>query len=229
MKTKYKRFAWRIVLYLIGQFLCAVSVALSINSNLGVSAGNAIPYIFNNLTHIDMGICTFGFFLCLVLAQIIMLKKEFKAVNLIQLLGTVVFSAFVSLTTKLFSFWIPVTYGGRLLQLCVSIVVMALGIAIYIDTKIITNTPEATVLAISKCLKIDIGYCKIIQDCTLVFLAVVFSLLAFGRVLGVREGTAIAALAVGKIMGVFHKRIVGFTRRVCYGEEQPASERPVAD
>ena len=47
---------------------------------------------------------------------------------------------------------------------------------------------------------------KIFLDSTLTVIAIVFSLIAIGKVVGIREGTFIGMVGIGKIMGFLSER-----------------------
>jgi len=69
------------------------------------------------------------------------------------------------------------------------------------------------VFALSRRFKTEFGRMKVVFDVTLVSSAVVASILMFGGLVGVREGTIFAALAVG--------HIVRFLMKLMSGGEKP--------
>ena len=50
-------------------------------------------------------------------------------------------------------------------------------------------------------------------------LPAVLSLVFLGRLTGIREGTVLTALLVGRMMGVIRKFVGPWIQRVCFGEE----------
>jgi len=96
-------------------------------------------------------------------------------------------------------------YAIRLIYLIVSMALIALGILLYLAPNILSMPGEGVVQVISEKSDIPFYKCKITFDVCAVIIAVFISLLAFGRLNGVREGTVIATICVGKFLGVFTK------------------------
>ena len=69
----------RIPMYFIGLFIMTTGVALSVKSNLGVSPVSSIPYTITCVWGIEMGKATILFHIVLVILQILLLRKNFKA------------------------------------------------------------------------------------------------------------------------------------------------------
>ena len=86
-----KRFAARVVVYLVGLFILAFGVVFAINSNLGISPVNSLPYAASLASGIDAGVCVAIFFLACIGAQIILLRGDFKWINLTQIIFSFVF------------------------------------------------------------------------------------------------------------------------------------------
>lgn len=81
----------RIPMYFVGLFLMTIGIAISVKSNLGVSPVSSIPYTMTCVWGIEMGKATILFHTILVLIQIILLRRNFKPINLLQIAVGVVF------------------------------------------------------------------------------------------------------------------------------------------
>jgi len=218
----YIRLALRVLLYVLGLFCLAVGVALSINSELGVSPVNSLPYILSQISGAAMSTCVITLFSFYILLQWLILRRAFKPVSFFQLLFSIIFGYFVDLAKFVVGgFTIP-TYFGRLLLLAISIFFVGLGIIFYIETDLVPLSSEGLTLALVKKLKrFSFPMMKTIMDCIMVAAAVLISLLFFGRVVGVREGTIITALLVGKVVALLKKPLSPLIRRICFdGEAQ---------
>ena len=53
----------RILLYCVGLMFLAFGVAFSVNSNLGVSPVNSLPYVISLILKVDLGRCIIGVFI----------------------------------------------------------------------------------------------------------------------------------------------------------------------
>ena len=90
----------RIPMYFVGLFLMTIGIAISVKSNLGVSPVSSIPYTMTCVWGIEMGKATILFHTILVLIQIILLRRNFKPINLLQIAVGVVFGYFTTDTGK---------------------------------------------------------------------------------------------------------------------------------
>ena len=226
LKSKVRGWFFRALFYLIGQFLISLAVILAVNADLGVSPGQCLPFVISNAFNISFSTCVTAFFLLLVLLQFLILRKDFKLKNVLQVLGSTVFGLLVDLSTRLIGSWRFESYPGRLFQLLLSVVIMAIGSAIYIDTDIVPMPAEGILLALKKVFpKRSLGTVKNIVDCTWLVLGAALSLLLLHKVIGIREGTVLAALLVGRIIAVIHKPITKYTLPLFYGESGNAGNK----
>lgn len=99
-----KHLKTRIPMYFIGLFVMTIGIALSVKSNLGVSPVSSIPYTMTCVWGIEMGKATILFHIVLVLIQILLLRKNFKPVQWLQVLIGVVFGYFTTFYNYLVSF-----------------------------------------------------------------------------------------------------------------------------
>ncbi|MEG1640372.1 MAG: DUF6198 family protein [Ruthenibacterium sp.] len=214
---KIKNIIFRILFYVAGLMILAFGVAFSVNSNLGVSPINSLPYVISLITNIELGACVVGVFSVYILAQIIVLRKEFKWINLTQILFSTLFGYFVNFAkTVLGDFTIP-TYAGKLVMLAISIALVAVGISVYVDTNIVNMPMEGMTAAIaSKLQGKTFHQVKIFLDCTVVIIAALLSLVFLHELNGVREGTVICALLVGQLMRPLQKIINPIVNKFCF-------------
>lgn len=211
------KFVKRIVIYLAGLFFVALGVAFSVNSNLGVSPVNSLPYVVSRILGKDLGTCVTVIFIGYILIQILLLRKAFRPLDLAQILCSFAFGYFVDLTeTLLGSFCIP-GYPGRLVMLAISIFLVAFGICLYLDTDLIVMPMEGLTAAMNKTVfpKKAFHEVKVILDCTVVVVGIVLCFVFLGELQGIREGTVLCALLVGKVMKPMQKVLVPTVKRFC--------------
>lgn len=94
-------------------------------------------------------------------------------------------------------------------MLAISIVLVATGISLYVDAALVNMPMEGLVSAIvAKQNKYAFHQIKVIVDCIVVLLAAILSLAALHDLQGVREGTLLCALLVGKIMPLIREKLL---------------------
>lgn len=207
-EVKKSILAKKIFVYIFGLFLLALGVSVSIKSNLGVSPVNSLPYVLSRVLAVDMGIMTTSCFLFYILLQFILLGRKFQVRNLLQIVCSVLFGYFVSLTNRMVVFADPTSYALRIGLSCVSIILIAWGMTFYLAANLITMPSEGLILVISQKTGKQFHMMKIAFDCTIVVLAITLSFLGLHTLVGIREGTVFTAIAVGLVMAQI-KRFCG--------------------
>lgn len=222
------KLGFRLVFYFAGQLLVAFGVAFAIKSNLGISPVSSPSYaIFNvlkfrGIESISYGTCVTAVYLLYVVIQIILLRRDFKPINLLQIAVSTVFGWFVNFTTGVVGPANTENYFIRLCFLAVAIVLIAIGISFYLGAKILPMPSEGMGLAITdKLKKYPYHKVKVVLDCIFVGSAVLITLIGAGRVIGVREGTILTAILVGRVMGLLRPVIDPVIQR--WGFEKAAA------
>jgi len=218
----------RYLFFIFGLFLMAVGVALSTRSNLGTSPISAVPYVLSLGLPMTIGQFTFFMNLLFIAFQILLLRKQFKWIQLLQIVVAVIFGFFTDFTMGLFS-WINVTsYPAQLGLFVLSCLVLALGVSMEVTADVVLMAGEGVVSAISMVMKKEFGKLKVGFDATLVICSCIFSFILFHKLNGVREGTVLAALLVGTIVRIINKRL-SFMDNVFKGELVTAIENEIAE
>ena len=94
-KSTPVQFVIRILVYCLGLLLLAFGVAISVNSDLGVSPVNSLPYVISQIIHVQLGTCVTAVFCSYILLQVLILRREFQPINLLQILFSTLFGYFV--------------------------------------------------------------------------------------------------------------------------------------
>ena len=129
------------------------------------------------------------------------------------LLGTL-FGWFVDITNFLVSFLPePALYPVRLAWLVLGMACVGLGIFLYIAPGMPPLPGEGVMQVISEKFRIPLHWAKVGFDVTVTVIAVALSLWFFHGLHGVREGTVLAALGVGKFLGLFVRQWQGVLDR----------------
>jgi uncharacterized membrane protein YczE len=196
----------KVMIYCLGLFFLAMGVTFSIKSQLGISPVNSIPYVLSLISGIEQGHVIIAVFTVFILVQVVLLKKDFKLINVFQIVFSTVFGYFVTFTNAIFSFPSPDSYFLKLGLLFISMILVAVGIIFYLRAEIIPMPAEGCMIAIQKITKKEFYKIKYSFDVSMVLVSIVLSILFLGGLNGVREGTIIAAIGIGKIIGFMERR-----------------------
>ena len=196
----------RIPMYFVGLFIMTIGIALSVKSNLGVSPVSSIPYTMTCVWGIEMGKATIIFHAALVLIQILLLRKRFKPINLLQVVVGIVFGYFTTFCNYLATF-LPSTdnIAMRIVLMLVSTVFIAVGIFFYLPANLIPLAGEGVMQAVSDLTKIEFSKVKMGFDCSMVIISVITCLICIHSLGSVGAGTVIAAFLVGFNLGRVNK------------------------
>jgi uncharacterized membrane protein YczE/cytidylate kinase len=205
----------RYTLFIIGLFINALGVSFITRASLGTSPISSMPYTLSMGFPLTMGEFTFLLNIVLIIGQIIILKKEFQKIQLIQIPVSILFGYFIDLTMSLLSFIHPTNYILKISSLLFGCAILGFGVSIEVIANVVMLSGEAFVKAIATKFKREFGTTKICFDVTLTICACIISMIMFNRIAGVREGTVIAALIVGLIAKFFNKHLAFIDNILC--------------
>ncbi len=205
-KIKSEHYIVRFIVYIIGLFIMTLGVSMSVKSDLGVSPVSSIPYTITCIFGLEMGKATILFHIFLVIIQIFILRKEFKAKNLLQVVVGVLFGYFTTFSNYLFTYLpTPNNIFIRLILMIVSTLFIAVGIFFYLPADIVPLAGEGAMKAISDKTGVVFSRVKIGFDLTMVLISLISCLVALHRLGSVGVGTIIAAVLVGINLGIVTK------------------------
>ena len=189
----------RYLLLLAGLAIMAFGVAFSIKASLGTSPISSVPYVVSLFAPLTVGTATIIMHCVFILLQILILRKKYHPIQLMQLPVAFFFGYLTD-----FGVWAVqgITcdhYLQQWLVCLIGIFLVAVGVSLEVKAGVVVLAGEGVVLAICKVLPVKFGYMKVGFDVTLVAIACVLSFVFTGRLQGVREGTVAAALLVGLI------------------------------
>ena len=204
-----KELARRYVLFIISLFFSGLGVAFTKHGELGVSPISSVA----NVMYIKFPMLSMGNWLIiwnciLIVGQILLLRKKFQLIQLLQIPLSVLFGYFTDFGLFLVR-PIPVnSYPARLLMVIIGILILGFGISLSVIANVIMNSGEAFVKALADNLDKEFGNVKLAFDISCVVIAVALSLLLFDfKVMGTREGTVINAILTGTVVNIYIRKI----------------------
>lgn len=225
---KEDRITLKLVTGIVGLFILSFGIALTIRGNLGTSPTVVVPYVFSGIfPKLSVGLLTMLFFVIFILLEILIQKKDFQKLQLLQIPYALLFGVFIDVSLKLTNAWQVQNYLLQWLICLAGCVVMAVGIYLEIIGKFSYSPLEGFVMAVFRKTKQDFGKIKIFFDSFLIGFALIISVLYFKGFYGVREGTIASAIIVGYLVQFFRNNFT-FVNSI-YGtvnEEQNALNEP---
>ncbi len=187
----------RVTILVIGIFVMTFGIALSVRARIGTTPISSFPYVISIGTGISLGTVMFVVNALFIVIQYFLLRKEFTRDHLAQVGVLIVFSVFTDVSMWLTENIIPVEYWEEFGLTVLGTVVLGTGVALEMFSRTSMVPGEGVVLAIAYRTRIQFSKTKVMFDITYVLLAALTSIIWFGHLDGVREGTIFAAIFVG--------------------------------
>ena len=195
----------RYLLFTAGLFLEGVGIAFTKHSQLGVTPIASVPNVVSYLVpDISLGTLLFIWNCLMLLGQILILRRDFRRVQFLQIPVSFLFGWFTDIGLRIVS-GVPVDiYPAKLLSLTAGIFLLALGVEVTVIAGVVLNAGEGFVKAVSDKTGKTFGSAKVFSDVSCVVSAVILSMILFhGRILGTREGTIISACCTGLVVKLY--------------------------
>lgn len=196
----------RYFVFIVALFICSLGISLSIKAELGISSISSLPYVISLCTPLTTGNVTILLHVVLITIQIILLRKDFKIYQLLQLPMAVIFGYFIDFTTWLVSPLPVPNYLVKWIYMLLGILLCAIGLYMEVPPGVIMLATEGFLTAMNKVFGFDIGKVKICLDVVMVLSSVIVSLTVLDATIwpytikGIREGTFVSMILVGTIM-----------------------------
>lgn len=197
----------RYLLFFIGILINSFGIAFITKAALGTSPISSVPYVLSLEFAPTLGTFTFIMNMLFIVFQILLMKKDFEKIQLLQIVVNIIFSGFIDISMSFLSFFAPASLAVRLISLLLGCAILAFGITLEVFANVILVPGEGIVRAIALRLHKEFGSIKVCFDLTLMSTSLILSLLFFHSLNGIGAGTIIAAVIVGFIVKFFTHRL----------------------
>lgn len=195
--------ATRLGIYLIGMIVLALGIVLNTKTQLGVSPIISVPYSIATIWGLNLGNTTFVFYIGCILLQILLLRKKFQPVQLLQVVVSLITSQFINLFDWLLNIQ-PQNFTQKLLVLAAAIVVTAIGAATMVMMELAPNPADALAKVFGDLTGRGLGFGKNIFDATCFVLSLAIGFVFAGKIVGIGLGTVCAVIFVGRCIAVYN-------------------------
>ena len=195
-----------LVVLFVGISLMSIGIALAKLAQLGTSPISSIPNVMSYITPLSIGNLTMIFMVLMIFLQMVILR-EVNLPIILQIVPGLAFGGLIDVFVDVFTnLGLPALMGYYLEQLAFTLlgmVVLSLGVFFEVNSRSILMPGEGLVVALTLRTKKPFGKLKMYTDLTMVAVALVISLLYFQGLVGIREGTIIAALFTGRLVTLY--------------------------
>lgn len=101
----------------------------------------------------------------------------------------------------------PSNYMEQLILCLISCIILAFGIFLMVKTRLTYLPLEGLVVVITQTFKKEFGTIKISMDSLMVIIGITSSIIFFYELVGIREGSIIAAILIGALIKFFSIRL----------------------
>lgn len=207
MHAKTKDICRRYGVATVGLLFVALGVALSIISNLGTAPLSCPAYVLNlRFPALSVGTFTVLVNTSLILFQLLLWRKNFKARYLMQIVASAVFGYMIDGCLWALSWLHPVSFAGRAGLILLGALVTAYGVSIEVKADAWMLSAEMTVNAWSQTFHHPFGRVKVVMDSLMVVVSALLCWIFFGNPFGagvVRDaGDVLLARAPGIVIGL---------------------------
>ena len=197
----------RYVFLVIGLGIMAFGVAFSIKGDLGTSPISSLPYVTGQISGLTVGQTTIIMHCVFIVIQILLLRRQFKPVQLLQLPVAIIFGYLTDLAVWAVGAFSYSSYWQQWIYCILGILLVGVGVSFEVVAGAVTLAGEGVVLAVCQVTGQPFGRMKVSFDVTLVVLSVILSFIFLHGLYGVREGTVAAALCVGMVSKTLNPRL----------------------
>lgn len=201
-------FLWQHLLLIVSMFFMTLGVALCVRSNLGSGVISSIPMALTlagevgKAPSLTIGGYTNIMNVILVVAQILVLRRQFEKVQLFQLVVGFIFGAMLDINMWLTSYFSYDAIFNQFVAQLAGATILGVAVAAEIRCGSVTMPGEGIQVAISRFTGNPFPIVKICVDTTLVIIAVICGFIFFGKwpwtVVG--PGTLFAMFYVGYVV-----------------------------
>ena len=197
----------RIMTYLAGLFFLTLGVMFSTKAVLGTSPIQSIPFVLNIGTTYSIGITTMAVNSVFLALGILIMGRRYKVKYLTQIITLLIFSGLCELFAHLFSGIVIDNYLVQWLSILLSSITLSFGIALELAANVSVMPAEYLVSFIAFRTKMEFGKVKVMFDIANILIAGTLSMIFFGCLQGVREGTIFAACTTGFIVRFYTRQL----------------------
>lgn len=217
MNSKIRWF-YRVLFSVAGLAFCALGMRLSAKAALGTSAFTSLPFVLDLLLPPTMGTFVTILSILYFFLQICIQGRNFKPISLLQFVGCFILGGCVDFWDFVLQWLVFPNYLCQLLGLIAGIFSLALGITLSVEPNLMAAPMDTFVMALARKRGQPFGKVKVTHDVLYVAFTCLLSFIMLGELQGVREGTLLAAMTLGRVADLYKPHVSPIVHKLCFGE-----------
>ena len=198
-----KKYVW----YVLGIIISSFGNAIMFKMHLGQSTFNAMTYSLGLITGLKIGNISILFNITLIIIQILILRRNFKKIQLLQMVPGIISGLVVNFFLYDFS---PIatlsvqSYGKEIFVFICGLIINSFGISLIASADIVAAPSESLCLTLANKTKKSFQFYRTGLDVFFVSVALIVMFLLQTNTNAIREGTVLNLVFMGTLIGFFN-------------------------
>lgn len=192
--------------YTLGMLSLAFGIALSGKTGLGLSPIASMAFCVSEITGLNYGDMTFAMYALFVAAQFALRGRNGRAIDLLQLPISLVFSRVLNLFVALIEYdHAAHGFAADFALLAAAMIFNGFGVSVAVNMKLLPNPGEGIVQALAERTGWEQGLAKNAVDISCACVSITLGLVFAGKLVGVGIGTVAAMVCVGRVVALVNR------------------------
>lgn len=184
-------------IFLCGLSIMSLGISIVTVAGLGTTPISALPLVSSYISGLTFGQTTLIINVAMILVQLLLLRRKVRWIIILQLPLTFFFAQLIDLSMSLLSQFSLNNYWEKLMFSMFGNAVLALGVSLEIYSQAAVLPGEGMVVAMSIFSKKPFPKVKIFNDCLLVVMAIILSVITFKDYKGFERVQSFLPLRLG--------------------------------
>lgn len=178
-------FIERLIVSIFGLFLMSLGISFAVRSNLGITPISCPPYVLSHyFTNYTLGQLTVGMHITMIIAQVIILRKDFPKSQYSQTLVSFLFGFLIDGSMWLTQSITAPNYLVQILYVLLGSLLVSIGIIFEVTPKLLYLAGDGLMITVARVLNRPFGQIKVVFDITLVSFSIMAGLLLLNHIIG---------------------------------------------
>ena len=121
-----KKLIFRYIWFILGILINSFGIVFITKASLGTSPISSVPYVLSFRFPLSFGAFTFLLNMLFILGEVILLRRQFRPYQYLQIVVNMIFSSFIDISMTLLESFTPTHFASQILSLLVGCTILAL-------------------------------------------------------------------------------------------------------